>query len=255
MEHANFKQKLRSGTPLIGTIVSLATPAVTECLSRIGFDWLWLDMEHAPLSLENIQSMLTAKDPICGGLVRIPKNDDKWIKRVLDIGAEGIIVPHVSSVDEVRKAISSAKYPPAGSRSFGAGRAHLYGIDPTYQQRANDSIVVVVQIEDKDAVKNIDAILSVEGLDAIIIGPYDLSGSFSKLGEVGDSEVQDAIQKVVRACKKHSVPAGIFALHTEQANRYIDQGFTLVAVGVDIHTLWTAAKDKLKDVTTTRSLA
>lgn len=106
----------------------------------------------------------------------------------------------------------------------------------------------MVQIEDQEAVKNIEEIISVDGIDGIIIGPYDLSGSFGKLGKVGDPEVQNAIKNVLAACQKHKVAAGIFALLPEQAKGYIDAGFTLVAAGVDLHTMWTSAKHKLEEL-------
>ncbi|HIA52825.1 MAG TPA: hypothetical protein EYN91_12175 [Candidatus Melainabacteria bacterium] len=248
MKFANFKEKIKAGKTQIGTIVSLSPPAVTECLSNLGYDWLWIDLEHAPLSLEQVQAILAAKVPECAGLVRVPTNADEWIKRVLDIGADGIIVPHVSSKEDALRAVKSAKYPPFGERSFGAGRAHTYGIDATHHEKANELTCVIVQIEDRDAVKNIDEIISVEGVDGIIIGPYDLSGSFGKLGKVADSEVQTAIKSVLVACQKRKVPAGIFALLPEQAKDYLDAGFSLVAVGVDLHTLWTSAKEKLQEL-------
>lgn len=248
MKFAKFKDKIKSGKTQIGTIVSLSPPAVTECLSNLGYDWLWIDLEHSPLSLEQAQAMLSAKAPECAGLVRVPVNSDEWIKRVLDIGADGIIVPHVSTREDAIRAVKSAKYPPFGERSFGAGRAHTYGIDATHHENANELTCVVVQIEDRNAVENIDEIISVDGIDGIIIGPYDLSGSFGKLGKVGDPEVQEAIGRVLSACKQRKIAAGIFALLPEQAKLYIDAGFTLVAAGVDLHTMWTSAKQKLQQL-------
>ncbi len=120
-----------------------------------------------------MQAILSAKQSDCAGLVRVPTNADEWIKRVLDIGADGIIVPHVSNKEDALRAVKSAKYPPFGERSFGAGRAHTYGLDATHHENANDLTCVVVQIEDQDAVKNIEQIISVDGVDGIIIGPYD----------------------------------------------------------------------------------
>lgn len=248
MKFAKFRDKIKSGKTQIGTIVSLSPPAVTECLSNLGYDWLWIDLEHSPLSLEQVQAILSAKHSDCAGLVRVPTNADEWIKRVLDIGADGIIVPHVSNKADALRAVKSAKYPPFGERSFGAGRAHTYGLDATHHKNANELTCVVVQIEDQEAVKNIEEIISEDGIDGIIIGPYDLSGSFGKLGKVGDPEVQNAIKNVLAACQKHKVAAGIFALLPEQAKGYIDAGFTLVAAGVDLHTMWTSAKHKLEEL-------
>ncbi len=248
MKFAMFKDKIRSGKTQIGTIVSLSSPSVADCLSQVGYDWLWIDLEHSPMSLEEIQAILTAKQPDCAGLVRVPNNSDEWIKRVLDLGAEGIIVPHVSSREDALRAVMSAKYPPAGERSFGAGRAHAYGLDATHLENANAITCVIVQIEDREAVKNIDEIISVEGVDGVIIGPYDLSGSFGKLGKVEDPEVRSSIDAVLSACRKKNFPAGIFALLPEQAKNYIDLGFTLVAVGVDLHTMWTSARQKLQEL-------
>jgi 2,4-dihydroxyhept-2-ene-1,7-dioic acid aldolase len=251
MKHANFRASLKSGRPQIGTIVSLPSPAVTDCLSQIGFDWLWIDLEHSPMTLEQLHSVLMAKHSDCAGLVRVPINSPEWISRVLDLGADGIIIPHVKTRQDAERVVASAKYPPMGQRSFGAGRAHTYGIDAKHHELANTLTSIVVQIEDKEAIENIEDIIAVEGLDGIIIGPYDLSGSFGKLGEVEDAEIQEAITAVRKACQKNDFPAGIFALHPEQAKRYIDAGFRIVAVGVDIHTLWTTAKKTVSELSPT----
>lgn len=251
MKHANFRSSLKSGRPQIGTIISLPSPAVTDCLSQVGFDWLWIDLEHSPMTLEQLSSVLMAKHSDCAGLVRVPINSPEWISRVLDLGADGIIVPHVKSRQDAERVVASAKYPPIGQRSFGAGRAHTYGIDAKHHELANNLTAVVVQIEDKEAVESIEEIISVDGIDGVIIGPYDLSGSFGKLGEVEDPEIQEAISVVRKACQKNNFPAGIFALHQDQAKGYIDAGFRIVAVGVDIHTLWTNAKKAVSELSAT----
>jgi 2-keto-3-deoxy-L-rhamnonate aldolase RhmA len=244
-----FKERLRQGKPLIGTLVSLGLPAVSEMLSRVGFDWLWIDMEHGPLSLELTQQLLQAKDDQCAAFVRIPVNDEVWIKHILDLGADGIIVPQVRTAAEAQKAVAASKYPPAGTRSAGIARAHNYGMDfATYVQEANEKLVVILQIEHVDGVKNVDAILQVKGVDAIIIGPYDLSGSFGKLGQINDPVVQEAIETVHKACLKANMPIGIFALLPEQGRVYLDKGYQLLALGVDAHYLWSAAKAGLASV-------
>jgi 2-keto-3-deoxy-L-rhamnonate aldolase RhmA len=239
----SFKKKLELRKPLIGTLVTMGAPEVAEMLSRVGFDWLWIDMEHAALSLEQVRSSLQACSESCSALVRIPANDEVWIKRVLDLGPDGIIVPQVKSKEEAIKAIKAAKYPPQGTRSVGIARAHAYGMEfASYVERCNEDVVVVIQIEHADAVKDVEDILSVEGVDAVIIGPYDLSGSFGKLGQLQDKQVQDAIETVHRTCEKLGIPCGAFALQSEAGQSYLAKGFELIAVGIDVHFLWNAAQ-------------
>ncbi|HEY9731375.1 MAG TPA: aldolase/citrate lyase family protein [Drouetiella sp.] len=244
-----FKERLKQGKPLIGTLISLGASAVTEAISRCGFDWLWIDMEHGPLSVEQVQMILQAKRGECAALVRIPINDETWIKRVLDVGADGIIVPQVKTAEEAAKAVAACKYPPVGTRSVGMSRASGYGMDfAVYIRDANEKLCVFLQIEHVDGVKNIDSILKVPGIDAIIIGPYDMSGSFGKLGQIHDPEVQQAIDTVRKACKSKSIPIGIFCLQPDLAKKYIEQGYELINLGCDIHFLWSSAKASLESI-------
>ena len=243
-----FKERMKQGKPLIGTVLSMGLPIVAEMLSRCGFDWLWIDMEHAPLTLAEVQGFLQAKTKECEAFVRVPGNDEVWIKRVLDLGADGIIVPQVKTAEEAAKAVAACKYPPLGFRGIGLSRAQAFGMDSgEYVRNANDDIVVLLQIEHIDAVQNIESILQVPGIDAIIIGPYDMSGSYGKLGKIQDAEVQAAMASVQAACKKQSVPIGIFALLPEHARGYLKSGYQLVSVGVDSHFLWSSAKAALKE--------
>lgn len=245
-----FKDKILQPTPLHGIIVTMSLPSAIEALSECGLDWLWIDMEHAPLSLMDVQQMLQAKSKACAALVRIPKNTDEWIQRVLDLGVEGIIVPHVNNQAEAERAIASSLYPPDGTRSVGSARANRYGMDPSYKKEANSKRLVFMQIEHREAVKNIEAIVQVPGLDGIIVGPYDLSGSFDKLGQIEDPEVLEAIEQVVTTCKRFKKPIGIFAKYILDAKRYLEQGFQLVATGIDMNYLWGSVKetvDQLKN--------
>ncbi len=204
-------------------------------------------MEHAPLEPHHVQNLLMAKSDRCAGFVRIPINDEVWIKRVLDLGADGIIVPQVKTKAEAERAVAASKYPPAGTRSVGLARAQGFGMDfGEYIKTANNTTSVLLQIEHVIGVANVDEILSVDGIDAIIIGPYDMSGSFGKLGEVQDAQVVAAIEKVFDACRHHGMPIGIFAMSPEQARGYIERGFHLVAIGADIHYMWTAARASLE---------
>jgi 2-keto-3-deoxy-L-rhamnonate aldolase RhmA len=247
----DFKLRLEQGQPLVGTLITMSVPIVAEMLSRCGFDWIWLDMEHSPLSLEQVQCLIQAKSAACKAFIRIPANDEIWIKRVLDLGADGIIVPQVKTAHDAQKATAAAKYPPQGVRSVGIARAHGFGMDfARYVEKANEQTLVFVQIEDAEGVANIDAILKVPGIDAVVIGPYDLSGSLGKLGQIQDPEVQKALAAVHEACKRHKTPIGIFALQPEQGQVYLRQGYQLLALGIDTHYLWSAAKTSLELVKT-----
>lgn len=242
---------------LHGVMITISSSSVSEMLSRCGFDWLWIDMEHAPLSLKEVQEMVLATAQECAALVRVPINSEEWIKRVLDLGAEGIILPHVNTAQEVEYAVNLSLYPPEGSRSVGLARSSRYGLNPHYKEESNENRVLLVQIEDKEGVGNIQNIVKVPGLDGVIIGPYDLSGSYGKLGQIEDPEVADAIAKVLKACKQANKPVGIFAKHEKDAKRYLEQGFQLVATGIDALYLWSAAKDvleRLKTVVPRKSL-
>ena len=169
-------------------------------LSSAGFDWLMIDMEHSTLTIGEVQCLLQSMHPDCISIVRIPGNDPVWIKRVLETGCDGIMVPLVNSEDEARVAVDAAKYPSDGSRSFGVSRAHGYGARfDSYINSANQETVVLIQVEHIKAVNYIEQILSVKGIGGIFVGPYDLSGSLNRIGNISDEEVQKAID-IVKAC-------------------------------------------------------
>ena len=209
----SFKQRLKNKELLIGTIVTLPSPEVAEILVGLGFDWLWVDMEHAPFSIREVQQIVRATGGRCPCVVRTPSADDVWIKRVLDTGAAGIIVPHVSTQEEARNIVRCCKYPPDGTRSVGVARAHGYGLSAKeYMDRANQDIAVILQIEDVEGVRNVESVATVNGVDAIVVGPYDLSGSMGRLGEVDDPDVKRNIEKVRVACTDAGLPVGIFGM-------------------------------------------
>jgi len=243
----SFNKKIRASTPAVGTLVTLAAPEVAEILSLCGFDWLFIDAEHGTFSVAAVQQMIQAIRGDCLALVRVPENSPTWIKRILDTGCDGIIVPQVNSAEEARRAVSAAKYPPHGSRGVGIARAQGYGLSfAEYVTAANDHIAVIIQIEHIDAVSNLDEILAVEGTDGVLIGPYDLSGSMNRLGEVGSEAVQEAISLIKNKCIERAVPFGIFVLNAELAQKEIASGCSFIAVGTDTVFLWSAAKDTLK---------
>lgn len=224
-----LKEKLQKGQVVIGTFVGLGHPDVTESLSRLGFDWLVIDGEHAPLGFETMQRMMQAMNGTnCTPLVRPQWNDMVIIKRVLDIGAHGVLVPWVNTKEEAEYAVRACKYPPEGLRGYGPRRAALF--DPDYLKTANDEILVVAQIETQKAISNLDDILSVKGIDACYIGPLDLSLSFGFYGPQWDNpQYIDAFDKVLAAAKKWGKPAGMWT-YQENIQWAIEKGFTLNTV-------------------------
>jgi 2-dehydro-3-deoxyglucarate aldolase/4-hydroxy-2-oxoheptanedioate aldolase len=241
-DRQSFRARLRAGERLVGSIVTLPSAGVAEIVADAGFDWLWIDMEHGPLDLLTVEGMIRARGT-CAAVVRAPDNDPVWIKRILDTGCDGVILPHVSSAAAARAAVTAAYYPPRGTRSFGVSRAHGYGPRlQEYVRTAAEETVVIVQIEDRDAVGAIDEILATDGVDAAVIGPFDLSGSIGHLGEITHPEVAAAIARVAEAGGARGVPVGIFAGTPDLAREYLGRGFTPVAVGVDAMLLAAAAK-------------
>jgi 2-dehydro-3-deoxyglucarate aldolase/4-hydroxy-2-oxoheptanedioate aldolase len=244
-----FRKELLSGKKMIGTLVSLPSPQVTEILCDAGFDWLFVDGEHSPLTIADIQNMLQAAGERCPCVVRIPANDEVFIKQVLDVGASGIIAPHVNNAEIAEKVVRFAKYPPIGERSVGVARASAYGFQfAEYVKNANDQLAVVVQIEHVEAARNIESILEVEGVDAAFIGPYDLSASMGKPGNISDPDVQDCIIRVREACQQRKKPLGIFAISVDDARPYLDQGYALIAVSLDTMMFGQSARDIVKEM-------
>ena len=197
----SFRQRLKRGDTLIGSLLQMPLPECAEIFVQAGYDWLFVDMEHSPMDARAALNILTAVDSRVPCVVRVPWNDEAYIKKALDIGATGIIVPLVNTVEDARLAVARCKYPPAGIRSVGITRAQRYDLTfDDYMQRANEDIAVIVQIEHVKAVSNIEGILDVPGIDGVFVGPFDLSGSMDKPGKINDPEVQAAIQRVVQAC-------------------------------------------------------
>jgi 2-dehydro-3-deoxyglucarate aldolase len=241
MKHG-FRQVLAGGKLLTGTIVTLEAPAVAERLAEAGFDWLFLDGEHAPLDSARMQVILQAVGGRCPCLIRVPSIDEVWIKQTLDIGADGVIVPQIRSADEAARVVAWCRYPPDGARSVGVGRAQGYGARfHEYLNHANDDIAVILQIEHVDAVANVDKIAAVPGIDALFIGPYDLSSSLGTPGDVSSPKVTDAVRQVADACRESGLAAGIFGMRADDVRPWIDNGFRLIAVGIDVVFMGAAA--------------
>lgn len=241
-----LRKKLLRGERLLGTIVSVASPQVSELLAQAGFDWLFIDAEHGLLEASAIQDLIRAAGATpC--LVRVPSLDEVAIKQVLDAGAEGIIVPQVNSADAAKRAVAYAKYPPLGQRGVGIARAQGYGFElDDYLARANERITVVVQAEHIEAVANIEDIAVTPGVDAVFVGPYDLAASLDRMGRVTDREVVQAIDHITRACQANDTRLGVFGASADAVNPYIAQGFTLIAAGTDTLLLGRGARELLE---------
>ncbi|MEE8420516.1 MAG: aldolase/citrate lyase family protein [Dehalococcoidales bacterium] len=228
-----LKEKLNRGEAVIGTFVSIGHPDVAEWLSRLGFDWLLLDSEHSPTSLETLQVMMQGMNGSpCVPLVRPQWNDSVIIKRVLDAGAYGVLIPWVNSKEQAEKAVSACKYPPQGLRGFGPRRAGMF--DPDYFTTANDEILVTVQIETEEALKNLDDIMAVPGIDACYIGPWDLSVSlgFGVPPKWDEPRYVAAFDRVLEVAARHGKPAGMFA-NMDNIEWALEKGFRFNTVDND----------------------
>jgi 2-dehydro-3-deoxyglucarate aldolase/4-hydroxy-2-oxoheptanedioate aldolase len=236
-----FATRLRRGERLIGSFVTLSAPEVSEAMSAAGLDWLIIDCEHAPLDPMLAQRLLqAARVP---GVLRVPDSQEATLKRALDTGAAGVLVPMVNTAQQARAIVSFCKYPPLGTRGVGFARAQGYGFDfQEYVANANESTAVIVQVEHITAVENIESIIAVPGVDAVFVGPYDLSGSMGRLGQVDHIDVLAAIEGVRLACEAAGKPLGIYVGAAAAAGPYLEKGFTLLAVGIDVMLLGQAAR-------------
>jgi len=245
---------MKPSNQFLGTIYSIGAPQVAEIILLSGFDWVMIDMEHSALSLSDTQVALQVFGDKILKIVRVPGNDEIWIKRVLDTGCDGIIVPMVNNAGEAEKAIAAARYPLEGKRSVGLARAHKYGASfSEYLEKANSSLIVMIQIEHTDAVKNIDSILKVKGIDAIFIGPYDLSASMGLTGKVNHPEVRAAVDLIKKKCLEAGLPYAIFGGTPESLEQDIKEGCTYPVCGVDVSILSRSLNDLRKKLSSIRS--
>lgn len=246
----SLKARLSRCELTIGSWVTLGHPAIAEIMAKAGFDWLVLDAEHSVLELSEVQTMLQVLDgQRCPAIVRLTSNDPDQIKRVMDAGATGIMVPMIKSAMDARRAVSAVYYPPEGNRGVGLARAQGYGSSfREYQQWLHDNAVVIAMIEHIEAVQNIDSILSVPNVDAYIIGPYDLSGSMGRPGELDHPEVQAAIHQILEAGIRHHKAGGIHVIEPDPAKlqQRIKDGFTFLGYSLDIRMLDSLCRNHLQ---------
>src|SRR5882724_487206 len=247
----SFRRDLQARKQLIGCWVSLASNISTEILGYAGFDWLLVDGEHAPNDMSSFIGQLQAlKDSPSAPVVRPPWCEPVIVKRLLDIGFYNFLMPWIETADQARAAVSFTRYPPQGMRGMGTGhRSNRYGYVQDYFTTINDNISVMVQIESAKAVDNAEAIAAVDGIDALFIGPSDLSAAMGFMGQPNHPDVQAAMARVLAAGNKHEKAVGILAPVEDDARRYLEQGMTFVAVGGDVGLIRTASKglaDKFK---------
>ncbi len=246
-----FRARLKRGDRLLGTMVTLPSAATAEILADVGFDWLFVDGEHGPLETAELAAILQVAGDKTACIVRVPQCAEVPIKKALDLGAAGIIVPQVNTAEQAANAVRYARYAPEGARGVGLARAHGYGQRfREYLDAANREIAVIVQAEHALAVENIDAIVRVPGVDAVLLGPYDLSASLGKMGQVDDPTVVTAIRRVTDACRVARMPLGYFGVTAAAVAAYAAQGYTLIVAGVDTLFLGNGAKALLAELKT-----
>ena len=231
-----FKHAIAAGKLQIGLWSSLCSNIAAEIVSDSGFDWILLDTEHSPNEIPGLLSQLQALTRgTASPIVRPAWNDAVLIKRVLDIGAQSLLVPYVQNAEEARRAVAAVHYPPAGIRGVTAtGRAARYGRVTDYLKKADSEICLLVQVETRTALAELESIAKVEGVDGVFIGPSDLAASFGQIGNPAHPEVQKALEDAVRRLKIIGKPAGILTPNEEEARRYIEWGYIFVAVGADL---------------------
>jgi 2-dehydro-3-deoxyglucarate aldolase/4-hydroxy-2-oxoheptanedioate aldolase len=240
-----FKNLLRE-KPVIGPIISLPCPDVADLLSRAGFDYLWIDLEHSPMDVGDAQMLIQAAGGRVPCIIRVPEVSEAWIKKALDTGCDGIVIPQIRSAAEARAAVEWCQYPPKGRRGAAITRAHSFGLTfAEYVAAANDGLAIILQIEHIDAVRDIDAILQTPDVAALFVGPFDLSGSMGMLGQTQAPEVQAAIGRVVDACRAARMPLGLFVVDGASGKAAIERGFRMIALGTDTSYLLRAAQDAL----------
>ncbi len=240
------KAKLKAGQPSIGTWMTIGHPDVAEFLATLGFDWFVFDMEHSPLSFETVQVLMQASSfSKTVPMVRVAWNDMVLIKRALDIGAYGLVIPWVNTREDAKNAVRYSRYPPRGIRGCGPRRAAVR--DPEYFETVEDELLLVVQIETEEALKNIDDILTVEGIDACYIGPNDLSMNLGVFRQWDHPKFKNALEIVLDACKRYGVIPGMHC-SPENINQALEMGFRFCAIGSDYRFLLRGASEAIKSV-------
>src|SRR5262245_61322879 len=231
-----FKNALKSNKQQIGLWSSLSSNYTVEVVAGAGFDWIVLDSEHSPADLENLLTQLQAAAPYpTHPVVRVPWNDMVNMKRVLDVGAQTLLVPYVNTAEEARAAVAHTRYPPAGVRGVaGTTRATRFGRIKDYAKHAHEELCVLVQVETQAALDNIESICKVDGVDGVFIGPADLHASMGYTGEIANPKVKPVIDDAIRRIRKAGKAPGILTPNEADARHWLGCGALFVAVGSDV---------------------
>ena len=249
---SNFKSKIKKGQLCIGSDITFSDAEVSEIYAAAGYDFIWIDMEHNPLSLKDVEGHIIAVHGTnTAAFVRVPCNDPVLMKPILELGPAGIILPMIKTAEEADLAVKSCKYPPKGIRGFGPRRSNLYGkIDTfSYIEQADDQTMVLIQIEHKDAVKNLDAVLEIPGLDGICIGPMDLSASLGCLGQMDHPDFIKAIDTITKKVTKTGIFYGVSCGYLgENAKEWLNRGIQWISYGADANDLFATAVNNLKEL-------
>lgn len=250
MKDQQLKRKLKNKQLTIGSWVTIGHQAVIDILAEAGFEWLTIDLEHTVIDYNETQILISyIQSHGMAALVRVTKNEEVVIKRVLDAGADGVIIPMICSQEEAVQAVSFAKYPPGGRRGVGLNRAQRYGFAfNEYREWVDRNLVVIAQIEHIDGVKNIESIINTEGIDGIIIGPYDLSGSLGIPGQYNDPKVNEALKKVEEACRTYKKSMGYHVIEPDSSLVLEKQkaGYNFIAFSTDFLFMGRTAANEMK---------
>jgi len=246
---SNLKEKLLNKELTIGSWLTIPHQAIVEIMSSANFEWLTIDIEHSAIDLETTQNMIShIQANQMEALVRVSKNEEVIIKRVMDAGANGIIVPMVKNAEEARQAVSYLKYPPIGKRGVGLSRAQHYGVNfHSYKEWVEKESVLIVQIEHIEAVNNLSEILDVDGVDGIIVGPYDLSASMGKPGMFDDQDVVDALARIDEITLKKNKPLGFHVIDSNHKKMLekINKKYSFLAFSLDFFFLGDKAREEM----------
>lgn len=248
----SLKTKLKNNSFTLGSWITLGNTSIAEIMAQCGFDWLTIDMEHSVITLDIAQQLIQVIESYnIVPLVRVGENNPNLIKRVMDAGSHGVIVPAVNTKEDAEAAVKAVKYPPMGTRGVGLARAQGYGFNfDDYASTINEKSVVIAQIEHIDAVENLGEILSVEGIDGCIIGPYDLSASLGIPGNFDHPKVKMALKRVEQVCKDKKVALGMHVIPPDYklVLEQISKGYTFLAFSLDTLFLGTICREQVTNL-------